>query len=59
MGTMEEKIYSRSITKQATSFRVVDEQQTTRHYSMAELVELYTWVFHSWQLAFVFLFQIR
>lgn len=42
MGTMEEKVYSRSVTKQAMSFRVVDEQQIDRHYSMAELAELYT-----------------
>lgn len=41
-GTMEEKVYSRSVTKQAMSFRVVDEQQIDRHYSMAELTELYT-----------------
>lgn len=43
-GTMEEKVYSRSVTKQAMSFRVVDEQQIDRHYSMAELAELYTYV---------------
>ncbi|XP_046869020.1 transcriptional regulator ATRX-like isoform X2 [Drosophila willistoni] len=42
MGTMEEKVYSRSVTKQAMSFRVVDEQQIDRHYNMAELAELYT-----------------
>ncbi|KAG4080668.1 hypothetical protein HA402_013198 [Bradysia odoriphaga] len=42
MGTMEEKVYSRSVTKQAMSFRVVDEQQIDRHYSLAELAELYT-----------------
>lgn len=42
MGTMEEKVYSRSVTKQAMSFRVVDEQQIDRHYNMAELTELYT-----------------
>ncbi|XP_075150194.1 uncharacterized protein LOC142224305 isoform X2 [Haematobia irritans] len=41
MGTMEEKVYSRSVTKQAMSFRVVDEQQIDRHYNMAELAELY------------------
>ncbi|XP_058168634.1 uncharacterized protein LOC131283087 [Anopheles ziemanni] len=42
MGTMEEKVYSRSVTKQALSFRVVDEQQIDRHYSYGELAELYT-----------------
>lgn len=42
---MEEKVYSRSVTKQAMSFRVVDEQQIDRHYSMAELAELYTYVY--------------
>ncbi|XP_031623434.1 transcriptional regulator ATRX-like isoform X3 [Contarinia nasturtii] len=42
MGTMEEKVYSRSVTKQAMSCRVVDEQQCDRHYNMAELTELYT-----------------
>ncbi|XP_055632725.1 transcriptional regulator ATRX-like isoform X2 [Toxorhynchites rutilus septentrionalis] len=41
MGTMEEKVYSRSVTKQAMSFRVVDEQQVDRHYSFSELAELY------------------
>lgn len=41
MGTMEDKIYSRSVTKQALSGRVVDTQQIDRHYSMAELEELY------------------
>uniref|UniRef100_A0A182P656 Transcriptional regulator ATRX n=1 Tax=Anopheles epiroticus TaxID=199890 RepID=A0A182P656_9DIPT len=40
-GTMEEKVYSRSVTKQALSFRVVDEQQIDRHYSYGELAELY------------------
>lgn len=42
MGTMEEKIYSRSVTKQAMSYRVVDKQQIDRNYNMADLEELYT-----------------
>uniref|UniRef100_A0A182MKD1 Transcriptional regulator ATRX n=1 Tax=Anopheles culicifacies TaxID=139723 RepID=A0A182MKD1_9DIPT len=42
VGTMEEKVYSRSVTKQALSYRVVDEQQIDRHYSYDELSELYT-----------------
>lgn len=40
-GTMEEKIYSRAVTKQAMSYRVIDKQQVDRNFSMAELVELY------------------
>lgn len=38
---MEQKIYERSVTKQAVACRVVDEQQIDRHYNMAELTELY------------------
>lgn len=41
MGTMEEKMYSRSVTKQAMSRRVVDKKQIHRHYTMSELHELY------------------
>lgn len=41
LGTMEEKVYSRSLTKQAMSGRVVDKQQIDRHYSMDELQQLY------------------
>ena len=42
MGTMEEKVYSRSVTKQAMSYRVVDKHQIERHYSMTDLAELYS-----------------
>lgn len=41
-GTMEEKVYSRSVTKQAMSGRVVDKKQIDRHYELNELSELYT-----------------
>lgn len=39
---MEEKVYSRSVTKQAMSGRVVDKLQIDRHYRVNELSELYT-----------------
>ncbi|KAH9633214.1 hypothetical protein HF086_017769 [Spodoptera exigua] len=42
-GTMEQKIYERSVTKQAVACRVVDEQQIDRHYNSTELTELYTY----------------
>jgi transcriptional regulator ATRX len=41
-GTMEEKIYQRQVTKQGLAQRVIDEHQLDRHFTSAELRELYS-----------------
>lgn len=39
---MEEKIYQRQVTKQSLSQRVIDEHQLDRHFTSAELAQLYS-----------------
>ena len=41
-GTMEEKVYDRQITKLAVASRVVDEMQIERHFTDAQIRELYS-----------------
>ncbi len=40
-GCMEEKIYQRTVTKQALARRVIDEHQIDRHFSSEEKQKLY------------------
>ncbi|XP_070500734.1 transcriptional regulator ATRX homolog isoform X2 [Chironomus tepperi] len=40
-STMEERVYSRSVTKEAMSHRVVEKKQIDRHYVRTELEELF------------------
>ena len=40
-GTMEQKIYGRQVTKMALSSRVVDSEETGRHFSSEELGALF------------------
>ncbi|XP_018321454.1 transcriptional regulator ATRX isoform X2 [Agrilus planipennis] len=41
MGTMEEVVYERSVTKLAVAGRVVDERQISRHYKSDDLQKMY------------------
>jgi len=40
-GCMEEKIYQRTVAKQALAHRVIDEHQIDRHFSLEEKQKLY------------------
>lgn len=39
---MEEKIYQRQVIKKSLSLRVIDEHQLDRHFTSAELAQLYS-----------------
>ncbi|KAK9883972.1 hypothetical protein WA026_004908 [Henosepilachna vigintioctopunctata] len=41
MGTMEQKIYRRCVSKLALACRVVDKQQIGRHYDLSDIKKLY------------------
>lgn len=41
-GAMEEKVYERQVVKRSLSYRVVDEQQIPRHFTAADVSDLYT-----------------
>ena len=47
-GTMEEKIYERQVMKQSLAQRVLDEQQVARHFTSADLAELYKFTPNFW-----------